>query len=218
MEIVPRVDNETIIEENKELLVFQGAEAKIYFCTYKGESAVVKERLSKRYRIPELDVKINKQRILQESRCMEKCKKGGIVAPVLLHTDIAHNRLYMERIMGLTIKEFLLQNSVDNYVSCNAIVEKVGVAIGKMHDAEIVHGDLTTSNIMIRRKETNADGLAQSDWEVVLIDFGLGSMKPSVEDKAVDLYVLERAFLSTHPGSESLMSVLLEAYRFGCRK
>ena len=46
-------------------------------------SAVVKERLSKRYRIPELDVKITKQRILQESRCMEKCKKAGIVAPRL---------------------------------------------------------------------------------------------------------------------------------------
>jgi TP53 regulating kinase-like protein len=39
----------------------------------------------------------------------------------------------------------------------------------------------------------------------VLIDFGLGMTQPSVEDRAVDLYVLERAFLSTHPGSEQLV-------------
>lgn len=38
------------------------------------------------------------------------------------------------------------------------------------------------------------------------IDFGLGSQKPLVEDKAVDLYVLERAFLSTHPHSQALVS------------
>ena len=84
MEILPKANNEASIEEaSNEILAFQGAEAKIYFCTYRGESAavVVKERLSKRYRIPELDVKITKQRILQESRCMEKCKKAGIVAP-----------------------------------------------------------------------------------------------------------------------------------------
>jgi TP53 regulating kinase-like protein len=74
----------------------------------------------------------------------------------------------------------------------------VGSAIAQMHDAEIVHGDLTTSNIMVRHE----DSLDQ----VVLIDFGLGAMKPTAEDKAVDLYVLERAFISTHNGSESFVS------------
>jgi TP53 regulating kinase and related kinases len=67
-----------------------------------------------------------------------------------------------------------------------------------MHDAEIVHGDLTTSNILLRGGETSVQ-------DVVLIDFGLGAMKPTNEDKAVDLYVLERAFISTHPGSEKLV-------------
>ena len=67
-----------------------------------------------------------------------------------------------------------------------------------MHDAEIVHGDLTTSNIMIRDDSNAPD-------QVVLIDFGLGAMKPTAEDKAVDLYVLERAFISTHQGSEALV-------------
>ncbi len=76
------------------------------------------------------------------------------------------------------------------------MAQSVGAAIGKMHDAEIIHGDLTTSNLMVK-----GDG----QHTVVLIDFGLGMMKPTIEDKAVDLYVLERAFVSTHPGSEFLV-------------
>jgi TP53 regulating kinase-like protein len=76
----------------------------------------------------------------------------------------------------------------------------VGVAIGKLHDAEIVHGDLTTSNMIVKLEPSGELGTG-----VVLIDFGLGMMKPTQEDKAVDLYVLERAFVSTHPGSEYLV-------------
>lgn len=70
--------------------------------------------------------------------------------------------------------------------------------MGKMHDADIVHGDLTTSNIMIR--EVNGE------QQAVLIDFGLATVQSLIEDKAVDLYVLERAFLSTHPNSEDIVS------------
>lgn len=79
------------------------------------------------------------------------------------------------------------------------VAKSVGVAVGKLHDAEIVHGDLTTSNLMV--KEVNGELSA----DIALIDFGLGMMKPTLEDKAVDLYVLERAFVSTHPGSEYLV-------------
>lgn len=97
-----------------------------------------------------------------------------------------------------------------------AVMREVGAAIGHMHDSDVVHGDLTTSNIMIRKvgsgkqndnSEENLDfsGADPDLFQVVLIDFGLGMTQPSVEDRAVDLYVLERAFLSTHPGSEQLV-------------
>lgn len=81
-----------------------------------------------------------------------------------------------------------------------------------MHDAEVIHGDLTTSNVIVRCTD------AAISADVVIIDFGLGTMKPTMEDKAVDLYVLERAFISTHPGSEFIVSALLESYRFTSRK
>lgn len=80
------------------------------------------------------------------------------------------------------------------------VAQAIAHAIALMHDADIVHGDLTTSNILFK-SDSSSDRFA----DVVLIDFGLGAMKPSIEDKAVDLYVLERAFVSTHPGSERLV-------------
>ena len=100
-------------------------------------------------------------------------------------------------------------------------MREMGAAIGRMHDSDVVHGDLTTSNIMIRNIEGGAakegaeqeqgprasEGFSEeAEFQVVLIDFGLGMTQPSVEDRAVDLYVLERAFLSTHPGSQQLVS------------
>lgn len=140
-----------------------------------------------------------------------------------------NNKLYMEQIIGKTLKEILwnhakgtslyeildmlcfkgtfvfsTEGNEDGREALIAIAKSVGAAIGKMHDAEIVHGDLTTSNLMVKNSvsgETSAP-------EVVVIDFGLGMMKPTQEDKAVDLYVLERAFISTHPGSEYLVSIV----------
>ena len=60
--------------------------------------------------------------------------------------------------------------------------------------------------------------IRDADRQVVIIDFGLGATQSIIEDKAVDLYVLERAMLSTHPGSEHLMSAILASYRFACKK
>lgn len=91
---------------------------------------------------------------------------------------------------------------------CIEIATRIGEMIGKMHEADILHGDLTTSNIMLR----------DNTHQVVLIDFGLGAMQAIIEDKAVDLYVLERAMLSTHPGCEALIAAVLQAYRFACRQ
>lgn len=152
--------------------------------------------------------------------------------------DLENNRLYFEQIIGRTLKEVLWANTEGNSYTVQLIYwifsfthgilfnfvfftekdlllnisKNVGVAIGKMHDAEIIHGDLTTSNIMVRCSDTAISA------DVVIIDFGLGMMKPTMEDKAVDLYVLERAFISTHPGSEYIVSALLDAYRFSSRK
>lgn len=188
-------------------LIYQGAEAKVFGLTYLGKPAILKERLSKRYRVSALDVKINKSRLLSEVRCMVKCKKSGCPTACIYFVDVERYRICQERIAGVNFKDYLRAADLTSATvleTCLSISRKVGTCIAKMHDTGIVHGDLTTSNIMIR----------EGSLEPVLIDFGLATMCAAVEDKAVDLYVLERAFISTHPGTEALVDAIIESYRF----
>ena len=74
-----------------------------------------------------------------------------------------------------------------------------------MHSCGLIHGDITTSNILVRGD--------QDSISLVMIDFGLSFQEGVPEDKGVDLYVLERAFLSTHPNTEEIFSEILEAYK-----
>lgn len=85
-----------------------------------------------------------------------------------------------------------------------ALMARIGRSIALMHQSGVVHGDLTTSNLMLR--STDATG------EIVIIDFGLAEQSVQIEDRGVDLYVLERAFGSTHPRTESLFAEVLRAY------
>lgn len=102
----------------------------------------------------------------------------------------------MEWIEGPSIREWLEIHTAEVEL-VTEVMRLVGKSVGELHASGVVHGDLTTSNLILR--ETNGN------LEVVLIDFGLGSVSNSEEDMAVDLYVLERAFASTHPKSEGLV-------------
>lgn len=104
------------------------------------------------------------------------------------------------------------------------LLRRMGEAVGRLHKAGIVHGDLTTSNIMLRPWEHSKDpsnghadggegGEGSLEGEIVIIDFGLATQGSADEDRAVDLYVLERAFGSTHPKAEGIFSVVLDGYR-----
>ncbi len=103
-----------------------------------------------------------------------------------------------------------------------ALMERVGKAVGGMHSVGVVHGDLTTSNLMLRPPVAPNEGAKDGEdkmqrgssleGDVVLIDFGLAAQSVQDEDKAVDLYVLERAFGSTHPKAEGLFREVLRAY------
>ncbi|MED6275266.1 TP53 regulating kinase [Characodon lateralis] len=75
-----------------------------------------------------------------------------------------------------------------------------------MHDENVIHGDLTTSNILLRHRPED------TEQELVFIDFGLSYISALPEDKAVDLFVLEKAFLGTHPNTDVLFEKLLKSY------
>lgn len=117
----------------------------------------------------------------------------------------------MEWIEGTAIREWLEIHTAEVEL-VTEVMRLVGKSVGELHASGVVHGDLTTSNLILRE----TDG----ELEVVLIDFGLGSVSVSEEDMAVDLYVLERAFASTHPKSEGLvwltsMQLMVVRWRIG---
>ncbi|KAG6811220.1 hypothetical protein H0H92_008481 [Tricholoma furcatifolium] len=97
-------------------------------------------------------------------------------------------------------------------ISMETLMSLIGIQLAKMHSADVIHGDLTTSNMMLRHPSTFHSDDHNIPTELVLIDFGLSYVSTLVEDKAVDLYVLERAFSSTHPDSEPLFASVLSAY------
>ncbi|CAM9661964.1 unnamed protein product [Chrysoparadoxa australica] len=193
-------------------LLSQGAEARVYVTSFCGKPAIVKERFVKKYRLPELDAKITPKRTAQEVRCISKCRAVGVPAPCVLMVDAAANRIFMEKIEGCTAKVWLQQNMLSQPEEAIRLAYSIGRVVSLIHNAGVAHGDLTTSNFMITPKTEAAES------RVVAIDFGLGFQSPSHEEKAVDLYVLERAFASTHEASEHLVAEVMRAYKACAQK
>jgi TP53 regulating kinase-like protein len=161
-------------------LLAQGAEARIYLCPplIGDEFSIVKERFSKKYRHPLLDEKLSKQRFNGEVRGMMKASKAGLDVPRIDFVDKARKRLVMEFVKGLTVKQYFENGEVD--VEKKMIVAKaMGRVVGKLHECGMCHGDLTTSNLMMREGRELED--------LTVIDFGLAFSTKSVEDMGVDL-------------------------------
>ncbi|WAR55198.1 hypothetical protein PtB15_4B818 [Puccinia triticina] len=205
-------------------LIKQGAEAKVYTVELvkatEGRAAItvlLKYRFPKTYRHPSLDSQLTKNRLTFEARSLTRALKTGVRVPVLKGLDLEQGWLMLEWIEGISLREWLHvhQQHAQSREEMSGLLADVGAQIAKLHSADIIHGDLTTSNMMLRKAKTDTAG-----QEVVMIDFGLSSVTALVEDKAVDLYVLERAFLSTHSDpnntllkhSSPLFEIVLQAY------
>mmetsp|Transcript_9806 Transcript_9806/g.19982 ORF Transcript_9806/g.19982 Transcript_9806/m.19982 type:complete len:188 (-) Transcript_9806:569-1132(-) len=146
--------------------------------------------------------------IAQEARSIGRCRRLGIPAPTLFSVDLLRNRLYMEDIQDSCRIRDILMGDISTIGLSNLMITDLAAAIGRtvsrLHQGDLIHGDLTTSNMLIRR-EAN---------QLVLIDFGLSQQSSLDEDKAVDLMVLERCIESSH---STIAQVLLgEIYRNYC--
>jgi len=173
-------------------LIAQGAEAKIYL----EKNKIIKERISKAYRIKELDEKLRKQRTKREASLLEKAQKS-INVPKVLKQDIFS--LEIEYIKGERLSETLNKYDKKKQVQ---IIKEIGKQIGKLHDLGIIHGDLTTSNTILKGNK------------VYFIDFGLGFISLRLEDKAVDLHLIKQALEAKHfQNSDLLFNELIKAYK-----
>lgn len=177
-------------------LIAQGAEAKLY----KDNAAIIKERLAKAYRHPELDQSLRQFRTRREAKVLQKLEDLQFQAPHLREFSDKRMSIVMDFVPGNTLKEVLQQKAEE----AEHLAKEMGQRISQMHQADIIHNDLTTSN-MIKHQETG---------EVNFIDFGLSFFSEKVEDKAVDLFLLDRALETTHAELyPELFEQVLEGYQ-----
>ncbi|ODV59944.1 serine/threonine protein kinase BUD32 ASCRUDRAFT_71420 [Ascoidea rubescens DSM 1968] len=115
-----------------------------------------------------------------------------------------HSNLKEDDIISQSLEKSIISI---NYKIKN-LLTLIGIEIANLHIFDICHGDLTSSNIILQKnsnyilKGINIDIENDTDTDgylPYLIDFGLSFQSNLIEDKAVDLYLLEKAIISTHP-------------------
>lgn len=202
-------------------LCWQGAEAKVcvvrpFFisslsnntndaCTGSDLAVLAKQRLSKAYyRHPALDARLCKQRMLQELRCITRarqmCDRSVVSVPAIF--AVLGDTILMEYVCDAkTVKDALQQACADEQLA-RRLGGMIGAAVAEVHNADIIHGDLTTSNMLLC---SPAPAGSERQQRLVLIDFGLAQVSKMAEDRAVDLCVLERTMQSTHTKAYPLL-------------
>jgi TP53 regulating kinase and related kinases len=180
-------------------IIAQGAEAILI----KDNKALIKDRIKKGYRPPSLDMNLRKKRTRHEARIIEKASKF-IQVPKIINTD--DFQIEMDFIEGKKLSEFLDKATKSEKIK---ICKEIGKNISKLHEHDIIHGDLTTSNMIWSiyppEKRSAESKLKQEDMtkphtgsKLYFIDFGLSFHSARIEDKAVDLHLLKQALESKH--------------------
>jgi N6-L-threonylcarbamoyladenine synthase/protein kinase Bud32 len=188
MKKIPEISFEAFFRIPPGEMLENGAEAIVYLEEGpEGKKVLVKERIPKVYRHKEIDEIIRKERNRNEAKLMSEARSCGIPTPIIY--DVEDFKLKMQYIEGVPIK----------YLINPEISKNVGKLIGKLHSSGIVHGDLTTSNLMLAGKK------------LYLLDFGLAYFDKGLEARGVDVHVLFQTFESTH--SDHI--VLIEAFKKG---
>lgn len=165
-------------------LIKKGAEASLYLADWHDRKVIMKKRLPKKYRAPKLDEQIKTYRTVHEPQLIHEAKKAGVPTPTIFLVDVENATIIMEFIEGKQVKKLLAELSVNRRQD---LCFKIGELIGKLHRHGIVHGDLTTSNM-----------IHDSEGRIFLVDFGLGEKTRELEARGVDLHLMKRALQSTH--------------------
>ena len=197
---------------------------------------MVKQRLSKLYRHPLLDQQITSRRVNSECKILQRAIKAGVNVPKVFHVNKELGLIYMQYLNGTTVKAYL-DAATDKLSDCKSLrketsiflsqykepiistftdrelAEQMGKQIALLHDYQIIHGDLTTSNFMVKLKYDTINVESEQCFhldQINIIDFGLSKVTNNMEDKAIDLFVLEKSLQSTHSNSENFVRYLLD--------
>lgn len=168
----------------KARLIKKGAEASLYLADWQGRKVIMKKRLPKKYRPSRLDKHIRTYRTIHEPQLIHDAKKAGVPTPTIFLVDLKNATIIMEFIEGKQVKQLL--NEVTKSKR-QQLCLKIGELIGRLHENGIIHGDLTTSNMIL-----------DSEGKIFFVDFGLGEKTNELEARGVDLHLMKRALQSTH--------------------
>jgi Kae1-associated kinase Bud32 len=155
----------------------KGAEANLY----RDDGKLVKKRVQKKYRIPEVDKRLRKQRTRREAKNLERAQKSGVKTPRVLRVNEKEFTIEMEYVEGELVKDVFERGERIGELS-----KEIGSILRRLHDGNLVHNDLTTSNLIL------------TEAGVCIIDFGLAYHTTRLEDKAMDLVVFKKSILATH--------------------
>jgi len=171
-------------------IIQQGAEAIISL----KNNQIHKQRIKKSYRLLEIDNKLRKSRTKSETKIINKLQ-NIIPVPKIIESDNKEN-IIMQFIEGKKLSE-----NLEN-LDWKKICKQIGENIAKIHDQDIIHGDLTTSNMIF------------SNNQVFFIDFGLAFHSYKIEDKAVDLHLLQQALDAKHfTIAEQAFKIIINNYK-----
>ncbi len=155
---------------------------------------IVKHRIRKRYRHAAIDRQLRTLRTRHEARMLTRLQKLEFPAPRLTNAEEQRGLLEMEFIEGPLVRDVFDRQH-------QQLAPEIGRKLAQLHAQHIIHGDVTTSNMILSK-------------EIFFIDFGLGFLSRRVEDKAVDLHLLDRALESRHYRTyPKSMELVLAAYR-----
>ena len=175
-------------------ILHKGAEAILY----KEDNNLIKERITKGYRHKVIDKNKTKYPTRREFKLLTKAK-DLINVPTPIKVEENNSKITMEYLEGDLLKTTL---DIYNKNKREKVAKLIGEQIAIMHDNDIIHGDLTTSNMILK------------DDKVYFIDFGLGKISHKIEDKATDLKLLQQAFESKHyKHDEELIKNTLKGYK-----
>lgn len=178
-------------------LIALGAEAALIKACYEGMPSIYKVRVRKPYRDPALDALLIRERSETEAKILAELRLRGLNVPAIYYTDVSRGLIVMEFIEGPLLRDLIRAGSEKTL----SHLEDLGRLVASVHEAGVVHGDITTSNAIVR------------DGEVYLIDFGLARYSRKLEDLATDIHLFIRSIESAHFSfKESLLKHFVKGY------
>jgi TP53 regulating kinase-like protein len=177
-----------------------GAEAEVWAGTWMGLDAVRKLRRPRKWRHPDLDIRLGYRRMMSESRLLIRLKRRGVNVPAVWDLDPESGRIILERMPGLPLIEILRSDEYSQDFIDMAL-RNTGALIRRLHREAITHGDLSTNNILV---DENANPS--------LIDFGLAAIDYEIERFGIDLHVIDEILGASHPEHKAAIDTLLEGY------